>query len=80
MAPFAVILASRLPRARRTASVSSHPGPQAAARPGDTAGTLRLLAYLALAIALLVLDHRGGWLRQVRGQAQLLVQPVWALA
>ena len=60
--------------------MSSHPGTPAAARPGDTTGTLRLLAYLALAITLLVLDHRGGWLRQVRNQAQLLVQPVWALA
>ena len=28
--------------------MSSYPGPAAAARPGDTAGTLRLLAYLAL--------------------------------
>ena len=60
--------------------MSSYPGPPAAARPGDTAGTLRLLAYLALAITLLVLDHRGGWLRQVRGQAELAVQPVRALA
>ena len=60
--------------------MSSYPGPPAAARPGDTAGTLRLLAYLALAIALLVLDHRGGWLRQLRSQAELAVQPVWALA
>ena len=60
--------------------MSSHPGSPAAARPGDPTGTLSLLAYLALAITLLVLDHRGDWLRQVRGQAQLLVQPVWALA
>lgn len=60
--------------------MSSYPGPAAAARPGDTAGTLRLLAYLALAITLLVLDHRGGWLRQARAQASLLAQPVWALA
>ena len=60
--------------------MSSYPGPAAAARPGDTAGTLRLLAYLALAITLLVLDHRGGWLRQLRVQANLLAQPVWAMA
>ncbi|KAF1691766.1 rod shape-determining protein MreC [Pseudoxanthomonas koreensis] len=59
--------------------MSSYPGPTAT-RPGDTAGTLRLLAYLALAITLLVLDHRGGWLRQLRSQAGLAVQPVWALA
>lgn len=51
-----------------------------AARPGDVAGTLRLLAYLALAIALIVLDHRGSWLAQWRRQADLLVQPLWAVA
>ena len=38
------------------------------------------MAYLALAIVLLVLDHRGGWLRQMRVQANLVAQPVWALA
>ena len=53
--------------------MSSYPGPAAAARPGDTAGTLRLLAYLALAVTLLVLDHRDGWLHQARAQAGLLV-------
>ncbi|WP_372017898.1 rod shape-determining protein MreC [Pseudoxanthomonas sp. 10H] len=60
--------------------MSSYPGPATAARPGDTAGTLRLLAYLALAITLLVLDHRGGWLRQLRLQANLVAQPVWSMA
>ena len=57
----------------------SYAGPSAA-RPGDVAGTLRLLAYLALAIALIVLDHRGSWLAQWRRQADLLVQPLWAVA
>ena len=57
----------------------SYAGP-AAARPGDIAGTLRLLAYLAVACALIVLDHRGGWLSQARQQAQLFVQPLWAVA
>ena len=28
----------------------------------DTANTLRLIVYLALAIALMVSDHRNGWL------------------
>ena len=51
-----------------------------APRPGDIAGTLRLLAYLALAIALIVLDHRGGWLAQVRTRSELVVQPLWWLA
>ena len=51
-----------------------------APRPGDVAGTLRLLAYLALAVTLLLLDHRGGWLAQVRASAQVAVQPLWQLA
>jgi rod shape-determining protein MreC len=48
-----------------------------AARTGDVGGTLRLLAYLALAIALIVLDHRGGWLAQLRARGQTAVQPLW---
>lgn len=54
-------------------------GPSAA-RPGDVAGVLRLLAYLVLAVVLMVLDHRGQWLRAVRGQAEVAVQPLWWLA
>ena len=57
----------------------SYPG-SPAARPGDVAGTLRLLAYLALAITLIVFDHRGGWLAQVRARSELVVQPLWWLA
>jgi len=41
---------------------------------------LRLLAYLAMAIILIVLDDQAGWLARVRAQADALVQPVWALA
>ncbi|WP_140909863.1 rod shape-determining protein MreC [Cognatiluteimonas lumbrici] len=52
----------------------------ASPRPSDVAGTLRLLAYLALAVALIVLDHRGGWLSQARQQATVLAQPLWWLA
>jgi len=59
--------------------VPSYAGP-AAARPGDIAGTLKLLAYLAAALALIVLDHRGGWLAQARDRADLVVQPLWAVA
>ena len=51
-----------------------------ASRGGDLVGTLRLLAYLALSIALLVLDHRGGWLSRARSQADVLVQPLWTVA
>jgi hypothetical protein len=41
---------------------------------------LRLVAYLALAITLIVLDNQGGWLSRLRSQANVLVQPLWALA
>jgi rod shape-determining protein MreC len=58
----------------------TYAGPPASARPGDVAGTLRLLAYLALAVVLIVLDHRGGWLTQARRQVTLLVQPLWMVA
>ena len=52
----------------------------AAARPGDVAGVLRLLAYLILAVVLMVLDHRGGWLQAARTQAEVAIQPLWWLA
>ena len=58
----------------------TYPGRPTPNRPGDVAGTLRLLAYLAAAIALMVLDHRGGWLRQMRAQGEVVMQPVWWLA
>ena len=32
---------------------------------GSVAGTLRLIFYLALAMVLMVLDHRNGWLWQI---------------
>lgn len=59
--------------------MSNHAGP-VAPRPGDVAGTLRLLAYLALSVTLIVLDHRGDWLQQARSQASIAMQPVWWLA
>lgn len=55
-------------------------GPPVASRQGDASSTLRLLAYLALAITLIVLDDQGGWLSRLRTQAAVAVQPVWALA
>ena len=57
----------------------SFAGPSAS-RTGDVAGTLKLLAWLVLAIALIVLDHRGGWLSQLRHRAVALVQPLWWVA
>lgn len=49
-------------------------------RTGDVAGTLLLMAYLALAVTLIVLDHRGGWLHQARTQAGQIAGPVLAVA
>lgn len=49
-------------------------------RSEDIAGTLRLLVALALAVALMVLDHRGGWLATLRGHIEVVAQPVWRLA
>jgi rod shape-determining protein MreC len=60
--------------------VPSYAGPPVASRPGEVVSTLRLLAYLALAIALIVLDHRGGWLHQLRDQGSVITQPLWWLA
>lgn len=44
------------------------------------ASPLRLLAYMALALALMTADMRGSWLTQVRQQAGLLVGPIYWLA
>ena len=41
---------------------------------------LRLLAFLLAAAALMVLDYRGGWLRAIRMQTEMLVQPLWHVA
>lgn len=54
-------------------------GPSAS-RSEDIAGTLRLLVALALAVALMVADHRGGWLTSIRTQLETLAQPLWRLA
>ncbi len=58
----------------------SYAGPPVASRPGEVTSTLRLLVYLVLAVVLIALDSRGGWLSQVRLQANLLIQPIWAVA
>lgn len=44
------------------------------------AGTLRLILYLALAAVLMVLDHRNGWLQQVRYATAAAIVPVYKLA
>jgi len=60
--------------------VPSYAGPPVAPRPGEIASSLRLLAYLALGVALVILDHRGGWLHQARREAGLAAQPLWWVA
>jgi rod shape-determining protein MreC len=69
---------------RSPLTADCHPMPPYAGPPvprhGDPAGTLRLLGWMALAIALIVFDHRGGWLAKARMQAALAVQPLWRLA
>jgi rod shape-determining protein MreC len=50
------------------------------ARLGDAAGTLRLLAYLAVSVTLIVLDHRGGWIRTARERADVLAEPLREVA
>ena len=47
---------------------------------GSVAGTLRLIFYLALALVLMVLDHRNGWLWRVRYGAAVVVEPLYRLA
>ena len=55
-------------------------GPPVTNRPGEVASTLKLLAYLALGLGLIFLDHRGGWMHAVRTQVGTLVQPLWWVA
>lgn len=57
----------------------SYAGPPAT-RSGDAAGVLRLMAYLVLAVVLMVLDHRGGWLHAARARVEVAVQPLWWVA
>jgi rod shape-determining protein MreC len=47
---------------------------------GNAAGTLRLIVYLALAVVLMVLDQRNGWLWRLRATASAVVEPVYRLA
>lgn len=43
-------------------------------------GTLRLIGYLALAMVLMVLDHRNGWMWRLRYGAAVAVEPLYRLA
>jgi rod shape-determining protein MreC len=60
--------------------VPSYAGPPVAPRPGEIASSLRLLAYLTLGLALMIVDHRGGWLARARQQVAVAAQPLWWVA
>lgn len=45
-----------------------------------TVSTLRLIVYLAFAVALMVLDHRGSYLEMLRHTGSALIEPVYRLA
>lgn len=42
--------------------------------------TLRLIGYLALAIAVMVLDHRGNYLEKLRHAGSALIEPTYRIA
>ena len=46
----------------------------------DAANTLRLIVYLAVAIVLMVADHRGAYLSRLRYALSLAVEPMYRLA
>lgn len=46
----------------------------------DAANTLRLVAYLALAIILMVVDHRGGYLSRIRNGLSVVIEPMYRIA
>lgn len=42
--------------------------------------TIRLIAYLALAMIVMVIDHQARWLEQIRAKASLLIEPAYRVA
>ena len=42
--------------------------------------TLRLIGYLALAITLMVTDHRGGYLERIRWAMSMAIEPMYRIA
>lgn len=55
-------------------------GPPVVPRSGETISAVRLLVFLALSFALIILDHHGKWLSRLRQQANVLAQPIWMIA
>lgn len=49
-------------------------------RSDDIAGTVRLLACIVAAVALMVLDHQAQWVKNARTRAESLVEPLWQVA
>ncbi len=47
---------------------------------GDPVSTLRLIVYLVLSIALMVLDHRGNYLEVLRRTGSAMVEPIYRVA
>ncbi|HET8940533.1 MAG TPA: rod shape-determining protein MreC [Rudaea sp.] len=46
----------------------------------DAANALRLIGYLALAIILMVIDHRGGYLSRLRWGLSTVIEPMYRIA
>lgn len=44
------------------------------------ASTLRLIAYLAIAVISMTLDHRGNYLHEARSAASVVIEPIYRLA
>jgi len=44
------------------------------------ASTLRLIAYLAIAVIAMTLDHRGNYLHEARRMGSVLIEPIYRLA
>ncbi len=42
--------------------------------------TLRLIGYLALAVVLMVTDHRGAYLERIRWTLSIAIEPMYRLA
>lgn len=65
---------------RRPDDSVAYPGSPASRLSESAGGTLPLLAYLALAMVLMVADQRGGFAAQARQKLSVLAEPVWWLA
>lgn len=44
------------------------------------ASTLRLIAYLALTVVVMIVDHRGNYLHEIRRMGSVVIEPIYRLA